>query len=200
MIEYKSIIPDIPFIVLYFLLIIFGLFSFIIVIYPLTFFIIFILSLGLVIRYYTTKIIYHEQLEWQNLRNVVESIVIEDSAVITPIEELSLTESQKIVQIIPELDPNLVEKLREIGIDGILFLLFLLMQKPTLFNIRKIHELIKIPVATLYRDVKKLLDREMIFEQYIVEHPQTAYYQISLQGEQLMEDLKQILIEYKYLS
>jgi DNA-binding HxlR family transcriptional regulator len=157
---------------------------------------------GIFLHYSTQFLANRERIDWIVLRDVVESIIEEKKE---PAEEIitdsSQVDTQAIVQvIIPKLNKEFVDQLRFTGIDGVLILLYLLLQKPTLNSVKNIHESVEIPMATLYRDISKLLRENMVYEQYVVDQSQTAYYQITEEGKKLMEELRQVLVQFQYLK
>jgi DNA-binding HxlR family transcriptional regulator len=202
MTKYESLKSTPGSVFFYSALILLGVYSFLVVHYLVTLFIILVASLGIFFHYSAQFLANKERVGWLVLREVVESI-IEDKEEIAneSLTDSSQVDTQTIVQLdIPKLNKEFVDKLRSIGIDGVLILLFLLLQKPTLNSVKNINESVQIPIATLYRDMNQLLRQNMIYEQYVVDQPQTAYYQITEKGDKLIEELRQVLIQYQYLK
>jgi DNA-binding PadR family transcriptional regulator len=91
-------------------------------------------------------------------------------------------------------DQKEIEKLRIMGIDGILICVYLLNQSSLTTSIRTIHKTLQIPLSTVYRTIQRLEEKEMVISHYTTESPGKKYYKIAPEGE------SSILLLYELLG
>lgn len=139
--------------------------------------------------------------DWQYVRETLYTILLENDILIA--ESKAKKTNKTVDRVIHSIDetmqsflqdnPRFVEMLRKIGIDGLLCLMFLLEQLPALTTAKVMQKILNIPVATLYRQLQKLTDEELIEIQYITNKPNTTYYRITEQGTSIVIQLYEFL-------
>lgn len=117
-----------------------------------------------------------------------------DSALIEQIEETT--------QIIIPPSPSFIEELREIGINGILLLTFIMKQSPKLTPVKVLEKELKIPLVTVYRILKRMTGTNLVSLNYAIDAPTKSYYSILPEGESILVKLFEMLggLDLKYLK
>lgn len=140
--------------------------------------------------------------DWNELRKQLtlilsESKILLDSAVELRSEEVSniiLSEKQVNGNFFEE-NEELIKSIRNIGINGLLCLLFLVQQQPAIAAVRAIHRTLKIPLATAYRHLQKLSELKLVSSYYEPDKPSKALYRITDEGSSLIIQLYEIIGE-----
>ena len=87
----------------------------------------------------------------------------------------------------------LIETIREIGIDGLLCLIFLIQQQPAIASVKAIQKSLKLPIASVYRHLKKLSINELVVTYFYPDKPNKALYRITDEGSSLIINLHELL-------
>jgi len=88
---------------------------------------------------------------------------------------------------------NFTDQLREIGLDSVLICLFLMRNPIDQRNPSTITTALNIPRSTLYRNIQRLIDLELVSENNLLSDGRRKTYQITYTGELLLEDLNSML-------
>ncbi|MHA1223329.1 MAG: hypothetical protein ACTSP3_08750 [Candidatus Heimdallarchaeaceae archaeon] len=142
-----------------------------------------------------------KKMDWEEIRTILSNLLIEknilvekDNKTVVSTKETTLIDTLEDIK-----DPTLLEnqeliiKIRELGVDGLLCLILLLQQEPAITSVRVIHKILKIPKASLYRYVSKLQQQNLISPRYIAEQPEKAFYKITDKGTSVIIQLYEIL-------
>ncbi|MHA1779072.1 MAG: PadR family transcriptional regulator [Candidatus Heimdallarchaeaceae archaeon] len=152
---------------------------------------------------YNTKVHKEERIktkDWQIIRETLSEILLRKEIVVAK-QELQLGEKKEnktldvseTMQNFLKENPDFIEKLRVIGVDGLLCLIFLLEHLPALVSARTIQHVLRIPIATLYRQLQKLTEEQLIETQYLASGPGKTYYRITEKGTSIVIDLYEFL-------
>ncbi len=139
-------------------------------------------------------------MNWTDVRTLLYETLVEQKILINGKKAIKGGAGGKIVDSIQHVEDNyfkenkaFISELRDIGIDGILCLFFLMQQEPALTAVKIIHKILQIPVASTYRIMQKNLDKELVTLHYLTNKPGKAYYRITDEGTSLIIQLYELL-------
>ncbi|MCE7738843.1 MAG: hypothetical protein KAU62_15190 [Candidatus Heimdallarchaeota archaeon] len=138
--------------------------------------------------------------DWRELRKQLtlilsKSKILLDTAVELRSEEVSniiLSEDQVNGNFFEE-NEELIRTIRNIGINGLLCLLFLIQQQPAIAAVKAIQRSLKIPLATAYRQLQKLSEMKLANTYYEPDKPSKALYKITDEGSSLIIQLYELI-------
>ncbi len=137
---------------------------------------------------------------WKELRLQLTSILSESKILLDTAVELKNGEISSVIFSEEHVNDtffgenmDFIESIREIGINSILCLLFLLQQQPAIASVRAIHKTLQMPLATTYRCLQKMSEIELITAHYLVEKPGKALYKIAEEGSSMIIKLYELL-------
>lgn len=141
-----------------------------------------------------------KSMNWTDVRTLLYETLVEQKILIDGKKAIKSGAVGKIVDSIQHVEDNyfkenkaFISELRDIGIDGILCLFFLMQQEPALTAVKIIHKILQIPVASTYRIMQKNLDKELVTLHYLTNKPGKAYYRITDEGTSLIIQLYELL-------
>jgi len=166
-----------------------------------------ILTVALILRFVDFSLKRREKLNletrtinWKKLRGELTNILSESKILLDAAVELkngdvsSVIFSEEYVKdTFFEENMDFIETIREIGINGILCLLFLLQQQPAIVSVRAIHRSLQLPLATTYRCLQKMSDVKLITLHYLTEKPGKALYRITDEGSSTIIKLYELI-------
>ena len=97
------------------------------------------------------------------------------------------------LSLIPFVELGYVEDVREIGVDGLLILIYLMYRSPGYCNIKRLETDLYIPRVTIYRSVNRLVDLQLIITKQSVSRPNVSFYTNTETGESIVLDLYQLI-------
>jgi hypothetical protein len=157
--------------------------------------------LAFIIRIYRVKLVAEQDQIWPGVRTILHEVLVKNKILTQSEENIYKVSSPRIANEIKEISPvtnffdqKEIEKLRIVGIDGILICVYLLNQSSLATSIRTIHKTLQIPLSTVYRTIQRLEEKEMVISHYTTESPGKKYYKIAPEGE------SSILLLYELLG
>jgi len=126
---------------------------------------------------------------------LIANKIIPDSPSLSPtrVPETIYRDGDETHELIIKINPNIVEELRTIGIDGILICLYLLKYRDSSCSAKVIVKDLHIPKSTVYRNIQKLVEMQYVNTQGTLDEPGKTYYKIAFEGEGLMFDFYDLL-------
>lgn len=141
-----------------------------------------------------------KSMNWTDVRTLLYETLVEQKILINGKKAIKGGAGGKIVDSIQHVEDNyfkenkaFISELRDIGIDGILCLFFLMQQEPALTAVKIIHKILQIPVASTYRIMQKNLEKELVTLHHLTNKPGKAYYRITDEGTSLIIQLYELL-------
>lgn len=138
--------------------------------------------------------------DWKILRQQLTQILSESKILLNTAVELKSDEASVIILSEKQVNGNffeenkeLIESIRKIGIDGLLCLMFLIQQQPAIASVRAIQKSLKIPLTSVYRQLQKLTELELVITYYTPEKPSKALYKITDEGSSIIIQLYELL-------
>lgn len=138
--------------------------------------------------------------DWEELRKQLTLVLSKSKILLDTAIELKSDEASNIILSEEQINGNffeeneeLIKTIRKIGIDGILCLLFLLQQEPAVVSVRALQKSLKIPVASIYRHMKKITEINLVITYYNPEKPIKSLYKITDEGSSLLIQLYELL-------
>ena len=107
-----------------------------------------------------------------------------DSELVKEFQELSL---------VPFIELRYVEEVREIGVDGLLILIYLMYRSPEYSDVKTLETDLYIPRVTVYRSLNRLVDLQLIETKQSVSRPNVSFYTNTETGESIVLDLYQLI-------
>lgn len=138
--------------------------------------------------------------DWNILRQQLTQILTESKILLDTAVELKSDEVSVIILSEKQVNGNffeeneeLIESIRNIGIDGLLCILFLVQQQPAIASVRAIQKSLKIPLTSAYRHLQKLTELKLVITYYTPEKPSKVLYKITDEGSSLIIQLYELL-------
>ena len=114
------------------------------------------------------------------------------------LESEIIYEMGEITPLLKTADQEFVSELREIGVDGLVILIYLMKQAPRICSTKVIEKELKIPIATIYRTLSKMEKNVLITTTYSFDRPNTALYAILPDGESIIINLFDLMGGYQH--
>ncbi len=140
------------------------------------------------------------KMDWKDVRTLLYDLLTEKKILIT---ETAKETTPKDVPLIDNLEDvkdatlleyqDLILDVRNIGLDGILCLIFLMQQEPSITSVRVIKRVLKIPIVSLYRNLRKIQENGLVTIHYVTNQPEKAFYRITDEGISTILQLYEIL-------
>ena len=141
-----------------------------------------------------------KKMDWKDVRTLLYDLLTEKKILESDIKTATLPKEVPLIDSLKDVkDATLLEsqdliiKIRNIGLDGILCLIFLMQQEPAITSVRVLNRILKIPIATLYRNLQKIQENELVTCHYVTDQPEKAFYRITDEGISLIIQLYEIL-------
>ncbi len=141
-----------------------------------------------------------ESIDWKALRQQLTQILSESKILLDTAVELKRDETSTIIHTEQQVNGSffkeneeLIQETREIGIDGLLSLMFLIQQQPAVASVRAIQKSLKIPLASVYRHLQKLTNKQLVITYYVTDKPSKALYKITDEGSSLIIKLYELI-------
>ncbi|MHA1955028.1 MAG: hypothetical protein ACW96U_13895 [Candidatus Heimdallarchaeaceae archaeon] len=131
--------------------------------------------------------------DWRELRQQLSQILVESKILLDTAVELKDGEISTIILSEEQVNGNffeeneeLIKTIRDVGIEGLLCLMFLIQQQPAVASVRAMQRSLKIPLASAYRHLQKLSDYQLVITYYLTEKPSKVLYKITDEGSSLI--------------
>ncbi len=164
----------------------------------LTIFLLLFLSIAAIARFFNERS--SESNIWVDVKEKLTRVLVENNIIPsspslqpTSFPEPIYREADQTHELAITINPNIVEELRTIGIDGILICLYLLKHRDSSSSVKGIQKDLHIPKSTLYRNIVKLVEMQYVHTQGRLDEPSKNYYNITYEGETLMFDFYDLL-------
>ncbi len=138
--------------------------------------------------------------DWNALRRQLTQILSESRILLDTAVELRSDEASKVIfsgnQVngdFFEENEELIKDTRKIGIDGLLCLIFLIQQQPSVVSVKAMQKSLKIPIASAYRQLQKLSEYKLVITYYHPDKPSKALYKITDDGSSLVIRLYELI-------
>ena len=137
---------------------------------------------------------------WRELRKQLSQILLESKILLDTAVELKNEEISTVIFSEEQVNGNffeenedLIRTIREIGIEGLLCLMFLIQQQPAIASVRAIQRSLQIPLASAYRHLQKLSVYQLVITYYLTEKPSKVLYKITDEGSSLIIKLYELI-------
>ena len=137
---------------------------------------------------------------WKELRKQLTQVLSDSKILLDTAVELKTSETSTIIFSEEQVNGNffeeneeLIKATREIGIDGLLCLMFLIQQQPAIASVRAIQKSLKIPLASAYRHLQKMSEFKLVVTYFVTEKPGKVLYRITDEGSSLIIKLYELI-------
>ena len=140
------------------------------------------------------------KMDWKDVGSLLSELLREKNILATDTKTVPLLSDASIIDNLEDVkDATLLEhqelilEIRKIGLDGVLCLIFLMQQEPSITSVRVINRILRIPMVSLYRNLQKIQEIGLVTIQYVTDQPDKAFYKITDEGISLIMQLYEIL-------
>ncbi len=154
-----------------------------------------LISVGIHLGYNYQK---PEDERWVKLRELLKWILVSQKILPSTddnLQDLDPKLEKEFIELslVPFIDAEYVKEVREVGVDGLLIIIYLMYRSPEFCNVRTLETDLYIPRVTIYRNLNRLVDMQLIVAKKSVSQPNVSFYKNTETAENIVLDLYELI-------